>query len=72
MANLPKKFLTDREITELINGDNSELDSDGVDTDSDLDDDHASIEYTWNLACYPPPFGFNEKKLLILSNLHIK
>jgi hypothetical protein len=23
----------------------------------------------WNLACYPPPLGFNEKYLLILSNL---
>jgi hypothetical protein len=46
MANLPKKFLKNREISELINGDNSELDSDGNDNDSDLDDEHASFEYT--------------------------
>jgi hypothetical protein len=46
MANLPKKFLTNREISEFITGDNSELDSDGDANDSDLDDDHASIEYT--------------------------
>jgi hypothetical protein len=30
----------------LINGDNSELNSDADDNDSDLDDQHASIEYT--------------------------
>jgi hypothetical protein len=39
MANLPKKFLTNREISEFITGDNSELDSDADANDSDLDDD---------------------------------
>jgi hypothetical protein len=46
LANLPKKFLKNREISTLINGNNSEMDSDADDNDSDLDDEHVSIEYT--------------------------
>jgi hypothetical protein len=46
LANLPKKFLKNREISTLINGDNSEMDSDADDNDSDLDGEHVSIEYT--------------------------
>jgi hypothetical protein len=61
MTNLPKKFLTDRDISKLINGDNSELDSDGDDNDSDLKDDHGSIEYTVKPCFYPPPLGYHEK-----------